>query len=31
MALEKINSPEDVKRLSKDELKVLAGDVREDF
>ena len=29
MALEKINSPEDVKRLSKDELKVLAGDVRE--
>lgn len=31
MVLEKINSPEDVKRLSKDELKVLAGDVREDF
>ena len=29
MALEKINSPEDVKRLTKDELKVLAGDVRE--
>lgn len=29
MVLEKINSPEDVKRLSKDELKVLAGDVRE--
>ena len=29
MALEKINSPEDVKRLSKDELKVLADDVRE--
>ena len=29
MALEKINCPEDVKRLSKDELKVLADDVRE--
>ena len=29
MALEKINSPEDVKRLTKDELKILAGDVRE--
>lgn len=29
MVLEKVNCPEDVKRLTKDELKVLAGDVRE--
>lgn len=29
MVLEKVNCPEDVKKLSGDELKVLAGDVRE--
>ena len=31
MVLEKVNCPEDVKKLSGDELKVLAGDVRKDF